>query len=179
VVAEMNRRRGFSLIEVATVIATAAAIMGVAVGLLYMLLRLEEGSRDYVRERTAMRELSDQFRCDVHAADEVTPVKAPAGEGAGPAWRFSLPAGRVVEYRVEQDELARSERQEDKVLRRESYRLPAEATVSIEVLGDAAPGVVRLEVRSAEAQSNVAAWRGFRVDAVLAKDRRFARQTEP
>jgi len=175
----MNRRRGYSLIEILVVIATGAAMMGVALGLLGMLIRLEQASRREVQEETVMNRLADQFRRDVHAADRLAVASAPGVADLPPVWQFPLEAGHVVEYRAEQGELVRIERRDDKVLKQESFSLPAEARVSIDPAGDALPGIVSLRIAGTGIRPPGPAWRGARVDAELAKDRRFVKQKQP
>lgn len=176
---QMNRRRGHSLIEMLVVIGTGGALMGIAVGLLAMLMRLDQDSRDQLRQRTAVHRLADQFRRDVHAADGFAVQSPPGKEGTTPAWQLPLEAGRVVEYRAEPGELLRTEREGDQVLRRESFRLPAGAAVSIDLAGEAAPDIVSLRIARDDNQPPDSTWRGLRVDAALAKDRRFVKPNEP
>ena len=175
----MNGRRGYSLIETVAMMGAGAAMMAIAVGVLHMLMRLEQVSRDEVRQRVAVDRLADQFRRDVHAADRFTPVDATEGEDSRPAWQLALEAGHAVEYRAEQKELLRTERAEGEVVKLESFSLPARATVSIDLVGEAAPGIVSLQIARDGSQAPGPIWRRFNVEAALAKDRRFWEQKEP
>ncbi|MFH1921621.1 MAG: type II secretion system protein [Planctomycetota bacterium] len=176
---KMDRRRGHSLIELLVVIGTGGALMGIAVGLLSMLLRVDQHSRDQMRERTEIHRLADQFRRDVHAADGFTVQSPPGAENAAPAWQLPLGAGHVVQYQAEPGELLRTEREGDQVLRQESFFLPAGTTVSIDLAGEAAPGIVSLRIPRDGNQPPGSTWRGLSVDAALAKDRRFAKPNQP
>lgn len=173
--AEMNGRRGYTLIEMVAVLSVGTVVMGVAVGLMLMLLRVERDSRMEVAERAAVNRLADQFRRDVRAADGLTPE----GEDASLAWQLSLEAGRVVEYRSEPGALLRAERADEKVLGRESYRLPALATVSINLVGEEAPGIVRLRITPGGDRPPSSIGQGLAIDAALARDRRFVEQNQP
>ena len=82
---------------------------------------------------------------------------------------------RTVQYQAEQGELIRTERAEKDAVAQESYVLPSDATISIDLVGEAAPGIVRLRVAPDGAQP-LPIWRGTCVDAELAKDRRFLQE---
>ena len=143
---DMNRVRGYTLIEILVVITTGAVMVGLAVGLLHMLTRLDQASREQIRSQGTINGLADQFRRDVHAAGGFTVLNAPGGDDPRGAWQFPLAAERVVQYRAEPGRLARIERAGEQVLQQESYTFPAEATVTIELAGDAAPQIVSLRV---------------------------------
>lgn len=96
----MSRRRGFTLIEVVTAGVIGAALMGIAVGLLYALMRAEGGSRQHVRLHTAMAQLAEQFRRDVHAAEKLETTAA--------GWQLTIDSETHIEYRSEGGRLMRS-----------------------------------------------------------------------
>jgi prepilin-type N-terminal cleavage/methylation domain-containing protein len=167
----MNRRRGYTLIEILVVLATSGALLAVGLGVLHLLVRLEHDARDEVRQQTTLDHLADQFRRDAHAAVRLAGLEAPQRDDPPRGWQFSLGESRAVQYRAERGELVRTESVGDDVIRRESFVVPAEATVSIELAGEA-PGIVRLRIIP-EGTQPPALWRGTCVDAELAKDRRF------
>jgi len=170
----MRRRQGFTLIEMLVIIAAGTAMMAVGLGLLHMLLQLEQGAREEARRQTALGRLADRFRGDVHAAGRFAAIDA-AGT---PGWRFSLDENRTVEYRAGRREVIRTEFAGDDAVARESYVLPSDASVSIGLVGEAAPGIVRLRVAPDDGRP-LTIWRGTCIDAELAKDRRFLPQREP
>ncbi len=182
----MKRRRGYTLIEMLVIIAAGSAMMAVALGILHLLIRLEQGAREEVARQTTLDRLADQFRRDVHAAGqfaaieiaEAAAVQVPERADGAPGWQFSLDENRTVQYRAGRRELIRTEREEKDAVARETYVLPSDATVSIERVGEAAPGIVRLRVAPGGAQP-LGIWRGTCVDAELAKDRRFLPDQEP
>lgn len=182
----MKRRRGYTLIEMLVVIAAGSAMMAVAMGLLHLLLQLERGAREEVGQQTALDRLADRFRRDAHAAErfatlevaEAAGVQVPERPAGTPGWQFSLDENPTVEYRAGRRELIRTQRAGEDAVAQESYVLPSGATVSIERVGEAAPGIVRLRVAPGGVQP-LTIWRGTCVDAELAKDRRFLPDQEP
>jgi prepilin-type N-terminal cleavage/methylation domain-containing protein len=177
--AKMKGRRGYSLIEVVAVLGVGAVVMGVAAGLLLMLIRLERESRVEVAERAAVNRLAEQFRRDVRAADRFTPAEASEGEDTSFACQLLSEADRAVEYRADPRALVRTERAGGEVVRRESYRLPALAAVSVDLVGDAAPGILRLRITPGGDRPPSSIGQGLDIDAELAKDRRFVEQNQP
>lgn len=182
----MKRRRGYTLIEMLAIIAAGSAMMAVAMGLLHSLIRIEHGAREEARRQTSLDRLADQFRRDVRAAGrfaklegaEAAGVQVPERPAGAPGWQFALDDGRTVQYGPGRRELIRTERVGNDPVARESYVLPCDATVSIEPVGEAAPGIVRLRVAPDDVQP-LTIWRGTCVDAELAKDRRFLPKQQP
>jgi len=64
------------------------------------------------------------------------------------------------------------------VVKLESFWLPAGATVSIGLVGEAAPGIVSLRIARDGNQAPGPIPRQCNVEAALAKDRRFMQQKE-
>ena len=176
---DADRRRAYTLIEMLVVIAATVTLLGIALGILHTLIRLERGSRREVRQRTAIGRLAIQFRRDMHAAEELTDSTEPGSEGAPRAWQLSTAAGPVIEYRVEPEELIRTERTENEILRQESFCLPKESTVSIDRIGEADHALVRLRVRLHGPRALLAMRAGLSVEAQLGKDYRFLQQEGP
>ena len=172
-IAHGNRRGAFSLIEVITAIAAGAAITAVAVGMIYTLLEFESATRENLGRRTAIANLADVFRRDVRAANRLTLPQPASGADQPPAWKLELEATRVVEYRIDESHLVRIERSGEKLLGSESFSLPKRATASIEPPTEEEPAIVSLRIRADTDESDVSSWTSLRVDAQLAKDRRF------
>jgi prepilin-type N-terminal cleavage/methylation domain-containing protein len=124
----MNRRRGFTLVEMVVVIATSGVLLGVAVSLLCALQRGEAADRQQNRRSTAVGRLAEQFRADVHAAIGDRPA---TDQDAGAEWRFDLSDQRSVVYRAIPGRVVRTEMRAEKLERRESYVLPPETTVDV------------------------------------------------
>jgi len=170
----MNRRRGISLIEMIAVMGVGAVMMGVAVTLLYGLLRAEGSGREHVRQSSVLGRLADQFRRDVHAAKAV----AVAADGEGR--QFELAPGRTVIYRFQPGTLTRTEQVVDAAPeRRESYALPPGTTATIQIPANTQPAIVSLMIMPVAEASGQPAGRSIQIDAVLARDHRFAKPEEP
>jgi len=169
----MNRRRGISLIEMIAVMGVGAVMMGIAVTLLYGLLRAEGSGREHLRHSSVLGRLADQFRRDVHAAKTV----AAAADGEGR--QFELAPGRTVTYRLESGTLTRTEQVDGTVERRESYALPPGTTATIEIPTNTQPAIVSLRITPVAEASGAVGGRAIRVNAVLARDHRFAKPEEP
>ena len=183
-----KQRRGHSLIELLVVISVGSALLAVSVGLLHTLLQMQQGGRKHLQQRRTLERLADQFREDVHAATQVRATAAGPGQAEGPGWELPRDPEHTVEYRLQEDNLVRTERQKDKVLRRESFALPQGATVSMETpkmgIAETAPGLVTLRIvpllpserqpaGQPRAPGAASPGRTIRVDAALATDHRF------
>jgi hypothetical protein len=176
----MKNRGGYMLVELAAAIAAGSALTAVAVGVIYLLIDLERTSRDQFRQALAAASLSEEFRRDVRAATALDlPEKrdAPGQAGGGgrtePDWQFRFPDRRLVEYRVADGELRRAEYDGEKLLRRESYRLPPGTEASIERSDVDGRTLVSLRIAPPRNASREPVSRPCRIDAVLAADRRF------
>jgi hypothetical protein len=163
----MNRRRGTSLIELIAVMGIGAVMMGVAVTLLYTLLRTEGSGRTYVRQSLVLSRLAEQFRRDVHAA------KTSQALSDGQGRQFELAPGRTVTYRPERGTLSRTEQADGAVQRRESFVLPPGTAASVDVEADTKPTIASLVIAPVGEASRPPGGQAIRFDAVLAKDHRF------
>jgi len=151
---------------VLVVVTVSTVLLGVAAGLLCLLLRAERGGREHVYRASVVARLSDQFRRDVHAALHTIPADA-RRKASGV---FALPDDHVVAYRVRRGNRApRTTRRKARAA--ESYasppirrrncgsRRPAPSMASL---------VIRLPTPAADE-------REIHVDAVVGRDHRFAR----
>ena len=169
----MNRRRGFSLIEVLTAITVGSVMIGVAVGMLYTLWRAQGVAREHLHHRTVLSRLDEQFRRDVHAAVTLGQDDATA------AWTFVRAPGHTVTYRAESGGLVRVETAGEEPPRQERFALPPGMIASIEVDSETSPAIVSLLVAPA-AESNVEPGRRMaRFEAALAADHRFVEPAGP
>ena len=162
-------RRAFTLIEMVTVIGVSAALTGIAISLLLVLFRAEKNGRDHIGRAEVLRQLADQFRRDVHAADDVTVNGKDQWR-----WRFRLPAGRIDWYMLGDDGLCREEKVLTQDLRMERYELPRNSTAVVEVDRAKSPNVIALTIAPKDALSQPG--QQFRIEAVLGRDLRFAQE---
>jgi len=155
-------------------------MVGIAVGLLYLLLRMERDARAHLRSRTTVNRLADRFREDVHAATRLTALEAPGSDGRSPpAWRLQLPTDEVVVYRLQRGELLRTASVGSKVRQRETFPLDEEAAVSIEQSEGRIPALVSLTITCDGHPPKEPAFRGVSIEAILAKDHRYLESKEP
>jgi prepilin-type N-terminal cleavage/methylation domain-containing protein len=160
-------RRAFTLIEMVIAISVAAALTGVAVSLLLVLFRAEQSGRSYIAQAETLRRLADQFRRDAHAAARVA-----VNQSDPQGWQFDLAGDSIVRYTKDSDGLRREEEKSAKNVGTETYTLPKDSTPAIEVDRAAKPPVVSLTIKPGDA--SLRPGREFRIDAVLARDLRFA-----
>jgi prepilin-type N-terminal cleavage/methylation domain-containing protein len=165
-------RRAVSLIEMLVVIAVSGVVMGLAVTTLGTLMQAEQSGRNHVSHAAVLAQLADQFRADVHAAVHPIAVEAPAKD----QWKLTLPKNTVVTYAALPDEIQRREQVDGKLVRRESYLLPAGSTAEIVLRADLAPAIASLVVSPPRATSP--AGRELRVDAAWGVDHRFVKSPE-
>jgi prepilin-type N-terminal cleavage/methylation domain-containing protein len=194
------RRRGFTLVELLTAATVGSALMGIAVGLLYALMRADAGVHEQSAHRLAAARLADQFRRDAHAARRLVQGergkaqeargKAEGGRGNGggtyppsasplppsalsTTWRFELADGREVEYRPAPERLLRVERWHGRTVREEQFVLQPGWRASVDRPA-VWPGVVRLIV--APPGSPQQPRTDTQIDAQLGKDLRYRGQ---
>jgi len=128
-------RRGVTIVETIVLMTVVAAILGLCVLLLQLLMKLDVESRARVEASSALGRLSSQFRQDLHSATRAEVI----GRSGHRALRIQLTAGRTVEYLVpEKTQVLRVETEEGKPVRREQYEVPRSdpITVALDVEGD-------------------------------------------
>jgi prepilin-type N-terminal cleavage/methylation domain-containing protein len=162
-------RRAFTLIEMIVAISVAATLTGIAMCLLLVMYRAERSGRTHLAETESLERLADQFRQDVHAAvgDVLLDAKMQPQQ-----WRLELPGKIDVQYDVAVNAVSREERSGSKTVRRESYILPNDSTVSVAVDRKANPPIVCLKIEPSD--PSLRPGNPFRVEAVLGRDLRFA-----
>ena len=82
----MIGRRGVSLIEILVLMTIGSTLMGIAVGSLHLLLKMDRNTRQRRQLQASEARLADQFRRDVHAALRMKPGEAP--EQSRPIWQL-------------------------------------------------------------------------------------------
>ena len=167
-----TRRRGFSLVELLVVMTGVAAALGLCIGLIHMLTRLDRASRAHLAETSALARLADQFRADVRAsdADQFKTLEKSSVEGLD----LALGGDRAVRDNARAGGVERIERRGDAVERRETYRLPGKGAPRLEVRCEEGDVWARLLLTAAPGPS-----RGVSIEALLGKDRRLAAEEAP
>jgi len=122
-------RRGFTLIEVMVLMTSVAVMLGMSVVVLQLTLRLETDARGRFDRSTLLNRLAERFRADVHGARGVdVDPKQPE------ALRVESASGRSIEYRTKgAGEVARVESEGDKVVHRETFRVPQTGAIRLEL----------------------------------------------
>jgi type II secretory pathway pseudopilin PulG len=123
----MTRRSGFMRIELTVVMATSAALMGIATALVFLFVRCVELARENLRVTAVRAGMTEQFRRDAHAARKAQ-AQWPNRHRTS-AWRLDLAGGRALVYQARPGGLARTETVDAAVVAEEIYRLPGYASV--------------------------------------------------
>jgi prepilin-type N-terminal cleavage/methylation domain-containing protein len=177
---EAVKRCGVTLIEMSAVLAVSTVMLAIAIGLIQTLLRASGTARSDLEQRNSVARLADAFRRDVHAA---TAFRAgPAKDGNPVEWTFDLGSGRAATYRVESSSLARTVRAGETLQSQESFALPDETAVSVEMTPVGKANLVVLSTVSRAPSTGgklpMAPGRAVRVEARLAADHRFEKSNE-
>ncbi|MCX7428245.1 MAG: type II secretion system protein, partial [Planctomycetia bacterium] len=172
--------RGITLIELLAVLAVSSVMLAIAIGLIQTLLRASGVARSDLEEQNSVARLADAFRRDIHAA---TAFRAgPAKDGNPVEWTFDLGSGRAATYRVESGSLARTVLAGETLESQESFALPGETAVSVEMMPVGKANMVVLSTVSRAPSTGgklpTAPGRAVRVEARLAADHRFEKSKE-
>lgn len=130
-----RRRLGFTLLEMVAAIAIGAMVLAIITIVVARMMRMEQKTRSQVMQLDSVSRLANQFRDDVHAADDVMIADK------NPALTLTIdePEKAKIEYKVDGRILNRLEERAGQVVGREGFRLPVEAKVAwtTEEVGDA------------------------------------------
>lgn len=163
-------RRGYSLIEVLTVIGVMTVLLTLCAGMLKLLLNLDHAGRDALAVAADAERLGRAFRLDAHRA--TTPADRDA-DGRRVAW--GLPDGERVEYAAGPDGIRREVRRDNRSPRRESFQLPPRAAARFDASDEAGRPFLTLTVHRPATHRQAAV--DERVVAEVGRDRRLiARQ---
>ncbi len=168
-------RRGVSLIEMIIVMTVGAVLMGIAVSLLLVLLRAEQGGRAHAERNESLQQLADQFRRDVRAADK-TPKVVDVRDEAGFVTLLIISGDRILFYDIASETPGIVRREIDansgNALCRETYSLPNDSTAALAVIdADAKHPIVRLTI--APEDESLRAAQEIHIEAAASRDGRF------
>ncbi len=114
-------RRGVTLIEVIVLMTGVAAMLGLTVLMLQLLLKLDGDSRARFDRAGMLARLAEQFRRDVHGAAAARLVEEPSRPAL---LRIEQEPGRAIDYQVKgQSKVVRVESFRGKPVRTESYEV--------------------------------------------------------
>ena len=163
----MKRRRGIGLIETATAVTLGSALLALGVGILHLLIEMDQRSQSRLRDHAAVFRLGEQFREDAHAAQYLEEIHDAAAGPEGSVWRFHVDVLHDVKYVAEDGLLIRIERARAEVQRQESYALPPGARVSMK----SASGLATLVLSPDPAEARQPEFRPVRIEAAMAPSR--------
>lgn len=161
------RPRGSLLIETVVLISLVTLLLGLAAGMIHLLLKLDRGVRSSAETAADMARLAADFRRDAHAASTTE-----ADPKSLEALTLQLDGGRTVEYLVRTNDIVRTLRQGEKVRHYDQYRRPSKATVRLEVAKEGPIRLARLVINQPVNGKDNSLYRDYRIDAVLGKDAR-------
>jgi type II secretory pathway component PulJ len=163
-----TRRRGFSLVELLLVISSLTVLLGICVGLIHSLLRLDRIARTNLAESATIGRLARQFRQDVHAAERIDePVR-------NESLRLELPARRTIEYASRSGQLTRTLRRSGEDEGREVYHLAARGTPRFESIRRKGQAILTMIFEGKKGGPRSPFRREIRIDATLGRDERLA-----
>jgi hypothetical protein len=168
-------RRGYALMELLIVITALMIMLGLGVGLIHALLKLDRAGRAHLTEVTTRGRLARRFREDVRAASRVEATRDQSGRAV--TLHLEHPDGPPVAYRAEPRRVVREQPGEDKEsqTRREVYRLRGPGSPRFDVGDD---GFIGLLLPDASSFAPADDRREFRIDARIGKDPRPAQPAE-
>jgi hypothetical protein len=179
----MTRRRAISLAELLAALTACSVILTVSASLLHRAMHIQSDARTYIDGERSVLRLSDQFRRDVHQANEAIT----GDDGAGPdvVLRLRFASGETIDYSNEPGLLRRTVSRAGETISREEFAYSA--SCRIEVRQAESPGRVLLTVSPPEGADPRQTARppfairsspvSFQLEAVLSRDGRFAGST--
>ena len=163
-----NRRAGYTLIEMAAVVASTTAVLAVSALTLKLGVDAEERSRGRANDVRTLAAVAEAFHADVNAAEEL------AVERERPqVWRFALDENHAVEYTVSKGRLVRRETRGTKTVSTQEFILPPDAVVNVAEESHEGKPFVRLMLSFPNSTRD-----GIAVVASLGHDRRFIERKE-
>ena len=139
-----RRPRGYSLIELFVVMTVMAVLMALGAGLIKLVLKLDQSSRDAGLVASDSARLARAFRADAHESTGEVEVRT-GGEQV--AW--ALPEGDRVAYVARAADILREVRRSGRNPCREAFRLPPGASARFESTREAGRPFLAIVIRRA------------------------------
>jgi hypothetical protein len=162
-------RRGVTLVEMMVLITGVAAMLGLTVLMLQLLLRLDVDSRARFDTAGILARLAEQFRSDVHKAVSARLV----GQPSKPAvLRIEVEPGRAIEYEVKGlNKVVRVESKQGKLVRSESYEIARGGPIELAIKQEERSRFARLTVDRQASRTRTDPSRLFEILAQVGKNR--------
>jgi type II secretory pathway pseudopilin PulG len=172
----MNRRRGFTLLELTMVFSVGMVIMIVSGTLLYSISRANSAHGDAMRSFNEVNRLAEKFRADARAATGLESLTEDIEGKPSKFWKFKLSDDRCVTYRPTPQGLDRIEYSDNRPTAYESFTLPERcaAEIAVETENQSDFAILRIAPEQTDVQLPNAAG-SVRIKALLGKDLRFTK----
>lgn len=121
-----RRVRGFTLIEVLTVVAVLSMLLSLVAVSLATLLQVGQNSAERLAWQSTWHRLTLEFRADAHAAREATVL----GDAAN-ALQLKSVGDTTIVYEIENNAVKRTAKRDDAIVASEFYLLPEETRAVI------------------------------------------------
>ena len=163
-------RPGFALIELLTTIAVLTILLGMAAGLIKLLLKLDQSGREAIVTASDQARLARTWRDDAHHAASANPLKIDGDRLVFPGLE-----GQTIAYSIRPHDVLRELSRGDKVQRRELYRRPLHTAVRFETSTEAGRPLASIIFQPDSTRNPTG--RSERIDAEVGRlDRQITRQ---
>ncbi len=155
-------RKGFSIVELMAVMTGVSVVLGGAIVLMQFMLGISGDVRDRTHNLAVLGRLAEQFRRDGHAARGEPRVAADHR-----TVQFDLRESGTVDWGIDdRGDVCRRENAGSKASRRNTYRLPKDATATFALERKGPAAIIALQVESPNA-----AGPSLAIDAFVGRDR--------
>jgi type II secretory pathway component PulJ len=169
-----KRLPAFTLIEMVVYISCFSVVMGLTVGVVGALIKVERANRNASTESSTLARVMLQFRRDVHAATAFSP---PAVSGkTRTTIELKLPHGQKVTYRLQDAALVVIRDRPNEGHREERVPLTAFANARFGDAEQEGRTILSIEVDRKPVATKAANALSLRVEAVVGRDHRFVGQ---
>ena len=164
-------RRGITLIEVLIVVTGVTMMLGLCAVSIQLLMRLNGDGVSRYGTAVALERLARQMRADAHSSESGQLDVDPKADGKPASLRLTLNPDHMVTYQSQEGAVVRTESAAGKVVRRESYSLPAGGAARFLLREEGPSRLVALVVTRGPGKSQTEPPRPLEVVAQIGKDR--------
>ncbi len=171
----MNRRRGFTILEMLVAITVCTVLLGIAVVTLRALMISQNAGREHLQYCRNVNRLDEQFRRDVHATQNIS-----AGGKEGIIEMQSAAAEEIkIRWQCFADRIERTELQGDKIVSRESYLLPPASEAALQLQSQPDASVACILILPRQQAGKVLPAPVVRIETLVGMDSRLAKIQAP